>query len=335
MIETEIYRHCLGHAHQLPSGGRVFLEESINEAALAALKLKAKNGSLDAKIMLGRHFKTISEKKSFKYFSLASAGGNISANLELADCYFLGIGTSRNLEKALYLYKPIAKSGCMDAQYRLGQIYFEKELFSKAFKYYFLSASQEFPQAHYALGKIFSETKNKSALEQVCEQKDCNSMMHFAYQFYMRKNLKKDTAKTAELLKNAADCGDASAQLNLGCFYCMGVGVEVNYEKAAHYYSLASKQENSIANFYLSLLYAKGQGVPKNLSLAVEYCEKASKGFFMARKILPKLYLILAKYYFEECMDYMSTQHYILLAEKMGEPEAASGRKLLEQFLKN
>eukprot|EP00922_Rhytidocystis_sp_ex-Travisia-forbesii_P050316 GHVS01074813.1.p1 GENE.GHVS01074813.1~~GHVS01074813.1.p1 ORF type:complete len:1479 (+),score=177.80 GHVS01074813.1:613-4437(+) len=87
---------------------------------------------------------------------------------------------------------------------------------------------------------------------------------HYIYKLGLGTN--KNATKAGELLKQAADQGDANAQLLLGHSYTgAGVGIEppdgVNNSKALHYYKLAAKQERSAAAYNVGVLTLHGADV--------------------------------------------------------------------------
>jgi len=60
--------------------------------------------------------------------------------------------------------------------------------------------------------------------------------------------------------------GVTEAQYNLAVSYYYGMGVDVDYKKAAELYKIASDKGNSIAQFALSIMYAQGQGVDQDMN---------------------------------------------------------------------
>ena len=66
-----------------------------------------------------------------------------------------------------------------------------------------------------------------------------------------------DRAKANELYLKAGGLGCADAYYNLGALYAIGEGVEVDEEKAKHYYELAAM--NGSVNARFNLACAEGQ----------------------------------------------------------------------------
>ena len=66
-------------------------------------------------------------------------------------------------------------------------------------------------------------------------------------------------------------------QWGMGKAYQFGIGVEVNYEKAAEYYQLSADQEDPDGLECLGYLYLEGLGVEQSLEKAVELYELAAE----------------------------------------------------------
>lgn len=103
-----------------------------------------------------------------------------------------------------------------------------------------------------------------------------------------------------EIIRNAAEQGDAKAQFTLGCIYggarydwsdikwssgftMMGEGVD--HERAAYWYNQAAIQGNTSAMCNLANLYREGNGVKKDLFKATELMKSAAeKGCALAQR---------------------------------------------------
>ncbi len=75
----------------------------------------------------------------------------------------------------------------------------------------------------------------------------------------------------------AANMGNASAQLLLGACYNEGQGVERNYHEAVKWYTKAALQGNANAQNDLGNLYYEGRGVERNYKMAVDWYNKAAQ----------------------------------------------------------
>lgn len=74
------------------------------------------------------------------------------------------------------------------------------------------------------------------------------------------------------LVQMAAIRGDASSQNTLGVMYAKGIGVPLNYVRAAYWFSKSGDQRYAAALYHLGVLYKKGpEGIKQDLSKANDY----------------------------------------------------------------
>ena len=93
-------------------------------------------------------------------------------------------------------------------------------------------------------------------------------------------------------MREAAQQGNASAQLNLGFLYAEGHGVPRDYAQAAAWYRKAAEQGNARAEYELGGLYHGGLGVPRDYTQATTWYRKAAEqGLAPAQVILGVAYL--------------------------------------------
>ena len=97
--------------------------------------------------------------------------------------------------------------------------------------------------------------------------------------------------KGIEILRNAAEKGNADAQCTLGCIYAGArydhtgeswrnrtmMDTELDYERAAYWFYLSAKQGHKIALNNLGISYKNGYGVNKDLVKATEYIRKSAE----------------------------------------------------------
>ena len=96
--------------------------------------------------------------------------------------------------------------------------------------------------------------------------------------------------KVAELLKKA-ESGDALAQLDLGEIYASGEGLPKDSARAADLFRQAAKQGIDRAQFRLGQLYVRGEGVPKDAVLAADlFKQSARSGYAKAQATLGAMY---------------------------------------------
>jgi TPR repeat protein len=78
--------------------------------------------------------------------------------------------------------------------------------------------------------------------------------------------------ETVLAIQMAAQKGDASSQNTLGVMYAKGVGVPVNYVRAAYWFQKAADQRYAAAIYHLGVLYKSGpDGIHQDLARADNY----------------------------------------------------------------
>ncbi len=79
-----------------------------------------------------------------------------------------------------------------------------------------------------------------------------------------------------EMIRKAADQGDAKAQYDLGRMYEEGAEVSQSYSEAAKWFRKAADQGYARAQNWLGVMYEQGKGVPQDYSEAVRWYRKAA-----------------------------------------------------------
>ena len=85
----------------------------------------------------------------------------------------------------------------------------------------------------------------------------------------------KDTARGANLVKDAAIRGNSEAMFNLALLYRNGVGVAKNKSQELVWFKKASDYKVPDADYYIALAYRDGDGVAKSKEKALEYFTRA------------------------------------------------------------
>ena len=173
-----------------------------------------------------------------------------SAQYELGQLYFSGLGVAKDNGKAREWYERAAANGNCDAKQALGFIYLSGQGVEKsvvtAKKYFEEAASANVAPAQLSLGVIYSSGDG----------------------------IPKDYTKAAEWFRKAADQGSPSAQDALGVRYEKGQGVPQSFAKAAEYYQQAADRGFWLGIGHLARLYEEGNGVPKDRAKAAELYSK-------------------------------------------------------------
>jgi hypothetical protein len=87
--------------------------------------------------------------------------------------------------------------------------------------------------------------------------------------------------EVVRLIQTAAIRGDASSQNTLGVMYAKGIGVPLNYVRAAYWFSKSGDQRYAAALYHLGVLYKKGpEGIRQDLAKGNDYFTAAALAGF-------------------------------------------------------
>lgn len=84
------------------------------------------------------------------------------------------------------------------------------------------------------------------------------------------------TYDSFEKLLQAAQGGDADAQIKVGLCYGKGIGVTQDYEKAFTWVMKSAEQGNALGAYLVADCYMQGKGVEQNIPQAMEWFTKAA-----------------------------------------------------------
>jgi TPR repeat protein len=156
-----------------------------------------------------------------------------------------------------------ANKGDAEAQYKLGEHYFNQGDFSKAFEWFKKSASNENDKAINYLGYLFETGKG----------------------------VEKDLSSALKYYKLAADKGNRVAMNNVGIFYYFGKGVTIDYVKASEWYTKSAEKNYPKAQYRLANLYVEGNGVEADTLKAIDlYTQAANNNYTSAQTELTWCY---------------------------------------------
>ena len=191
-------------------------------------------------------------------------------------------------EEMLARYKLAAEQGDVEAQFKLGEYYFDKrsdaetdeeeELFSaECLKYYTMAAEQGHATAQRYLGEFYEtgiivededEDKAEKWYKLAAEQGDVTGQYRLADLSYgMGK-----TTKAVKWFKAAAAQGDADSMLSLGKIYYEEKDDEY---QAFSWYQQAAELGHNEARIELAVCYLKGIGTRRDGNKALELIQKA------------------------------------------------------------
>jgi len=207
-----------------------------------------------------------------------------------------------------------AKAGDAEAQYQLGEIYFEA-----------LKTKQDLPEA-------------KEWIEKAAAQKNAKARYRLASMWFRGVGFKADSVEGRKLfaqslpgLKKLAEAGDADAQGKLGVLYVMGVAVGQDFAKAMELFQKAAAAGNAKAQADLAADYLAGKSMAINPTLAGEWFEKAAQAGHGPAQIQLGILCIQAR---GRRQDIAAGIKWIETASRSGHPVSAKNAKDLLARLK-
>ncbi len=121
-------------------------------------------------------------------------------------------------------------------------------------------------------GGYAQDSKESELLRKAAEQGDANSQDKLAMMYANGE----DFTDAVKWWRKAADQGNAVAQLELGDAYQHGVGVKQNGKEAVHWWRKAADQGNTSAQVWLGDAYHHGRGVERDDKQAVILWQKSA-----------------------------------------------------------
>ena len=142
--------------------------------------------------------------------------------------------------------------------------------------------------AFYKEGKKFFDSDDYTKAYNIYTQGDKNGNIYCSFamaQCLLSGNgTKRDEARAKKIFKrifpvleNMAKQGDTTAQIQVGCMYEIGEGVEQNEEQAVYWFTEAAKQGNTEGQLILAEMYTEGDLVEENQEQAVYWYMQAAK----------------------------------------------------------
>lgn len=169
----------------------------------------------------------------------------------VAQCFKEGIGTAKDLEKAMHYYAKAGNGGSVEAQLQLGVMLMNANDFTHAVKW----------------------------LEKGSKNGDLVSTYYYGKLLLEGKGINQDVQEGVVLVLKAAEAGLPAAQLEAGNLYLNANGVMKNADLAASWFHKAALQGNVAAEWKLGDCYRTGTGFPKTFEKALFwYSEAASHG---------------------------------------------------------
>ncbi|SDZ94338.1 tetratricopeptide repeat protein [Selenomonas ruminantium] len=228
----------------------------------------------------------------------------------LGECYRLGSGVKKDLNKAQKWHYKAANAGVASAMNCMGLVYGElsesvdeyntrmeyiekeNEWYQKAIEKGNIPAKANLAY-NYQHGIGIGRSINKAIkLYSEAAEKGYISAMNNLGDIYLDNTEKFcDYQKAKSWFIKAADAGSDYAMNALGYMYKNGIGFSKNYGKAAENYRKAAEAGNVTAMLNLGQMYEDGEGVQQNYAEAASWYKAATnQGNAIAMRLIGRLY---------------------------------------------
>lgn len=234
----------------------------------------ARQKHLKSMVALGKLYRLLGSSKSLKWLKNASAMNDPFAKFELGLIYEGGFFVFQSDKRAFKFYKEAAKSDVIDAHMKLGQFYKEgigtkKDIQKALFHYKKIKELSNSEVVKNTVTKMVGgvyrqiaaqeETPEKSLkwLLIAAEYGDVKSQIAVANLYKDGNGVDQDLIKAVDWYKKAARVGDVYSMETLGNIYTNGIGVDQDYCKAQKWFIDAAESEKgsveaswNLCNFY-------------------------------------------------------------------------------------
>jgi eukaryotic-like serine/threonine-protein kinase len=209
--------------------------------------------------------------KAVELYRLAANQGFARAETNLGDMYFYGRGGLRQSSSdAASWYLKASQQDWPDAQYRLGYMY-EKGIgtdkdVQRAVQLYQSAADHGYAEAQNLLGILYAtggdglKEDDKQALawyQKAADQGFAKAEKNLGDMYFFGHGIDKDNKQALTWYQKAADQNFADAQFRLGFMYEKGLGVDQSNQKAIEQYKKAAGNGNVEAQRALDRLNSK------------------------------------------------------------------------------
>nr|WP_315158826.1 T9SS type A sorting domain-containing protein [uncultured Flavobacterium sp.] len=123
------------------------------------------------------------------------------------------------------------------------------------------------------IGENLTYPRSLTDLESCADQGDANCLNILGILYKQGLLVEKSEDKAFELIMKSAKDEFDPAEYNIGRFYMIGTGCNIDFEQAIHWLTLASDHGNQRAAYALGYMYFKGFGVAQDYKKAIYWFE--------------------------------------------------------------
>jgi TPR repeat protein len=141
------------------------------------------------------------------------------------------------------------------------------------------------------LYRMYKDPEAVKWFRQAAERGDAVAQLWLGRMFYLGLEVAKDYPEAVKWYRKAADQGNSTAQYDLGNMYRRGCGVAKDDSEAVKWFGKSADQGNAMGQCNLAWMYLNGVGVPKDYPEALKWYKRAAEqGYPMAQVNLGKIY---------------------------------------------
>lgn len=270
--------------------------------ALAWYEKAASLGHVDAMVKAGwiwesHSFKDHDDHKAFLWYLKSAAMAYGNGECQLGFCYRDGIGTERDMDRALICLEKAASHGSAEAAMLLYEIY-----------------SGEGAEGEEEL-ELRDKEKSFSYLKMAAKQGESEALMRLGHMYYQGEGTEADTEKAIECYEKAWNAGNPMAGTMLGLIYIYGFDDEESAKKGISYFYQAGQEGDIDAFREIALCILYGRRIPKDESQGLAILKK------LAEENEPLSITALGNWYMNQ-KEPDKALPYFRRAADMGEPNA-------------
>eukprot|EP00027_Filamoeba_sp_ATCC50430_P006030 CAMPEP_0168555470 /NCGR_PEP_ID=MMETSP0413-20121227/8354_1 /TAXON_ID=136452 /ORGANISM="Filamoeba nolandi, Strain NC-AS-23-1" /LENGTH=575 /DNA_ID=CAMNT_0008586327 /DNA_START=26 /DNA_END=1753 /DNA_ORIENTATION=- len=168
------------------------------------------------------------------------------------------------------------------AQYNLGVLYYIKQNYEAAVKWFTKAAEKGHVRAQFCLGACYFDGKGMEssnvdeAIKWISKAAENNDAVFAQVGLGWCFEKQKQFDSAVKWYKKAAESQSARAQCCLGWCYEYGLGVPKNPQEAVKWYKQAADRSSARALYCLGVCYENGIGVPADLWEAITWYQRAA-----------------------------------------------------------
>jgi hypothetical protein len=213
-------------------------------------------------------------------YGLAAKSGDAIAMNNYGWMTLNGLGTSKDIGKAISAFEDAASRGYTVAMVNLGNIYANLEDYVEA----------EFGDLKIVGDAIFLTQRvsieneyvdyNKAAkwYRRAMEYGNAKGAFNYANVLFAGRGVQKNRKKAFNIFSNLFEIGHPGSAFYLGLYHQQGFIGKRNYDLARRFYIIGATSGDVNCYNQLGVMYAKGLGVKRDFSFALEYYSIAAEG---------------------------------------------------------